>query len=188
MKRRTLLRTSAAAVGGSAAALAGVELASDEASAETALALDIAGDSATVGTDESVTALRLSADVEWAYDLPDSAAPSTAIVELAAGVESVSVVDTAESAQLFVASDGEEGFDVDLLGDVLEASAITPESGSRETTVTVEARFRVEDADGDVLAREVASDTAPVTVEREAAPATEYGDVGGSGEVTIEIG
>ena len=187
MKRRTLLRTSAAAVGGSAAALAGVELASEEASAETALALDIAGDSVTLGSDESVTAVRLSADVEWAYDLPDSAAPSTAIVELAAGVDEASIVDSAESAQLFVKSDGTESFDVDLLGDAVAAETVTPESGSRETTVTVEARFRVENADGEVLAREVASDTAPVTVERTAS-ASEYGSVGGSGSLTIETG
>lgn len=190
MKRRALLRASAAAVGGGGAALTATHLASDGASAQAALALDIAGDAATLGADESVTALSLTVDVEWAYDLPDSATPSTVVVELAAaaGDADLTTVASAESAELFTEADGSESFDVGLLGEVVDASALAPESGERETSVTIEARFRVENADGDVLARETATDTAPVTVERDRAPASEYGSVGGSGEVTIETG
>jgi len=68
------------------------------------------------------------------------------------------------------------------------ASALAPSSGSRETTVTVEARLRVESDGGDVLARATASDTAPVTIERDSVDASEYGSVGGSGSLTIETG
>ena len=67
-------------------------------------------------------------------------------------------------------------------------AALAPDSGSRETTVTVVARLRVENADGDVLARAEATDAAPVTVERDSVDASEYGSVGGSGSLTIETG
>jgi hypothetical protein len=137
-----------------------------------------------------VTALTLAVDVEWAYDVPDSAAPSTAIVELTAATEreEPQVVASAESAQLFTESDGTQSFDVGLLGDVVSATALAPDSGSRETTVTVEARLRVKNGDGEVLARASATDTAPVTVERDSVDASEYGSVGGSGSLTIETG
>jgi hypothetical protein len=187
MRRRDLLRVSAAAVGGGAATVAGLQ-ATRDASAQTALTLDIAGDSATLGVDESVTALTLAVDVEWQYDLPDSTAPATTIVELAAATDGEpEVVASAESAQLFVEAEGTESFEVDLLGEVVDGDALTPESGSRETTLTVDARLRVETEGGDVLARATASDTAPVTVERESVDASAYGSVGGAGSLTIEI-
>jgi hypothetical protein len=190
MKRRALLRASAAAVGGGTAALGAVQLAHD-ASAQAALALDVAGDSATLGADKSVTALSLAVDVEWAYDVPDSAAPSTVVVELAAGAgdDALTTVASAESAELFTEADGSESFDVGLLGEVVDASALAPETGGAlETTVTVEASLAVENSDGEVLASAASTDTAPVNVERESAPASEYGSVGGSGSLTIETG
>jgi len=76
MNRRTLLRASALAVGGGGAGAAVVAAGSDDATGQTALALDVAGDSATLGADESVTALTLAVDVEWAYDLPDTESPA----------------------------------------------------------------------------------------------------------------
>ena len=41
---------------------------------------------------------------------------------------------------------------------------------------------------GDVLARDRVSDTATVSVDRDAADASDYGEVGGSGTLTIETG
>ena len=188
MRRRDFARYVAVGVGGAGATLAGLQAAGD-ADAQAALTLDVAGDSATLGADESVTALSLAVDVEWAYDLPDSAAPSTAVVELAAATGGEpEVVASAESAQLFVEAEGSESFDVGLLGEVVDASELAPESGSREPPVTVEARLRVESDDGEVLARASARDTAPVTVERDAVNASEHGAVGGSGSLTIETG
>ena len=187
MRRRRVLRASAAALGGAAATIVGLT-ATDEARAETALSLAIGGDSTTLGPDATVTAVRLSLDVEWRYDLPDTAAPETVVIEIAAGEESLSVVASAETATLFTDADGTESFDVGLIEEgALSASALAPANGSRETSVTVEARLRVEDASGAVLARETTSDTAPVTVERDA-PAAEYGAVGGSGALTITTG
>ena len=187
MNRRTLLRASAAALGGSAATAAVVAAGSDDATGQTALVLDVAGDSATLGADESVTALTLAVDVEWAYDLPDTASPATVMVELAAGVDDTSVVASAESAQLFTSAEGSESFDVDLVSEgAVEASALAPATGEQSTTLTVEARLRVEGS-GAVLARDVATATPAVTVTREA-DASDYGSVGGSGELTIETG
>ena len=62
------------------------------------------------------------------------------------------------------------------------------DDGSRETSVTIEARFELGDGDGDLLGRATASDTATVSVERDLGDAAEYGDVGGSGSLTIETG
>ena len=187
MNRRTVLRASAAALGGSAATAAVVAAGSDDATGQTALVLDVAGDSATLGAEESVTALRLAVDLEWAYDLPETASPATVIVDLAAGVDDTSVVASAESAQLFTSAEGSESFDVDLLdAGALEASALAPEADTRETEVTVEARLRVEASDGSVLAKETASDTATVAVERDGLTASAYGRVGGDGGLTIE--
>jgi len=147
------------------------------------------GDSAEIGTDGSVSAVTLDLDVEWAYDLPDETAPSTVLVEAAAGPAdgSVTVVASAESAQLFVEADGTEAFDVGLISEgALSASDVEPDgTGARETTVTVEARLRVENADGTVLARETTSDTATLTVTRDGVEASEYGAVGGDGSLSI---
>ena len=187
MKRRELLRVGAAAVGGGT--LVGTGLTLDEtAGATTALTLDVAGDSATLGADESVTAVWLDLDVEWAYDLPDSANPDTVVVEIAAaeGDAEREVVADAESAQLFSDADGSESFSVDLI----ESGAldeVAPESGAQDTEVTIEARLRVLGGD-DVLARDTVSDTATVSVDRDAGDASEYGEVGGSGTLTIETG
>jgi len=188
MRRRQLLRASAAAIGGGGATLGLVSLAR-ESDAQAALTLDVTGDSATLGADESVTALSLSVDIEWAYDVPDSASPSTVVVELAAATDgnAPTVVASAESAELFTEAEGSESLEAGLLGDVVAADALAPSDGERETVVDVEARLRVENSDGDVLARATATDAAPVTVER-TAEASEYGSVGGSGSVTIETG
>jgi len=165
-----------------------VSLAADG-EAQAALTLAVTGDSATLGADESVTALTLAVDVEWAYDVPDSASPSTVVVELAAATEgdTPTVVASAESAELFTEASGEESLEAGLLGEVVAAEALAPGSGERETTIDVEARMRVESSSGEVLAEASATDTAPVTVERTAS-ASAYGSVGGSGEVTIETG
>lgn len=185
MRRRQLLRASAAAVGGGGAALAGVRLSGD-AGAQTALTLSTTGDGVTLGTDDSVTGVRLDADIDWAYDLPDGARPETVVVELAAGTDSVSVVASAESAQLFTDATGSESFDVGLVSEgVLDAATLAPEAGERVTEVIVEARLRVEGASG-VLARETARETASLTVGRDGVNASAYGSVGGEAGLTIE--
>jgi len=187
MNRRTLLRVAAGAVGGGAATAAGLSVATGGA-AETALTLSVDGDSASIGTDGAVAAVTLDLDVEWAYDLPSETAPSTVLVEVAAGTDGdLTVVGSAESAQLFVEADGSESFDVGLISEgALQASDVEPDgTGERETEVTIEARLRVENSGGDVLARETTSDTATLTVTRDGVEASEYGAVGGSASLSI---
>lgn len=189
MKRRTLLRTSAAAVGGGGAALGGLRLFSGASSAQTAVSLDVVGDSATLDAEDSVAAVVLNLSVDWAYDLPSGSTPDTVVVEIAAaeGDDELAVVDSADSAQLFTSADGSESFDVDLIAEgALSASSLTPSSGERETDVTIEARLRVLGGDT-VLARDSVSDVATVTIERDAVNPDEYGSVGGSGSLSIEI-
>ena len=49
--------------------------------------------------------------------------------------------------------------------------------------MTIEARLRVENADGDALAKETTSNTAVLT--RDGVEASQYGEVGGDGSLTI---
>jgi len=187
MNRRAVLRVAAGVLGGGAATAAGLSVATGGA-AQTGLTLDVDGDSAEIGTDGSVSAVTLDLDVEWAYDLPAETSPSTVLVEVAAGTDGeLSVVASAESAQLFVEADGSESFDVGLIEQgAIAASDVEPSgTGKRETTVTVEARLRVENSGGTVLARETTSDTTTLTVTRDGVEASEYGQVGGNGSLAI---
>jgi hypothetical protein len=89
---------------------------------------------------------------------------------------------------LFTEAEGTESFDVDLISQgALAASDVEPDgTGTRETTVTIEARLRVENSSGDVLAREASTSEPTLTVTRGGVEASEYGDVGGDGSLTIE--
>jgi hypothetical protein len=188
MNRRALLRIAAGVLGGGAATAAGLSVATGGA-AQTGLTLSVDGDSASIGTDGAVSAVTLDLTVNWQYDLPAETSPATVVIEVAAGPAdgSVSVVASAESAQLFVEADGTETFDVGLIEQsALAASDVEPDgTGERETDVRVEARLRVENADGDALATETTSDTATLTVSRDGVEASEYGEVGGDGSLSI---
>ena len=59
---------------------------------------------------------------------------------------------------------------------------VAPDDGTQDTAVTIEARLRV--LGGEVLARDTVSDTATVSVERDAADAS--ASVDGEGVITIE--
>lgn len=74
----------------------------------------------------------------------------------------------------------------DRASHAIAASDVEPDgTGERKTDVVIEARLRVENAGGDVLATETTSDTATLTVTRDGVEASEYGAVGGSGSLTI---
>jgi hypothetical protein len=187
MNRRALLRVAAGVLGGGAATAAGLSVATESA-AQTGVTLSVAGDSASIGTDGSVSAVTLDLDVEWAYDLPSETSPSTVIIEVAAGTDGdLTVVGRAEPAQLFVEAHGTESFDVGLIQQgAIAASDVEPSgTGERETSVTAEARLRVENSGGTVLAKATTSDTATLTLTRDGVEASEYGQVGGSGSLTI---
>jgi len=176
--RRTVLSTTAVGLtGGLLATLAG----SDSAAAQTELDLSITGDETDLDSGESISGVVLDCDVDWSYDLPDDVSPELVVVELAARVGEVSVVASSETPQLFGEASGSESFEADLLAD----GVVTKQAVRNGVEVTVEARLRVENADGTALARESARDSAVVEA---AAPinATAYGSVGGSGELRIE--
>lgn len=176
--RRTVITTTAAGLtGGLLATLLG----SDTARAQTTLSLSIDGDSAALDGDESISGVVLECDVEWAYDLLSEASPEVVIVELAAGVEEVSVVASSETPQLFGEASGSEAFESDLLAD----GVVTKQEVRSGVDVAVEARLRVENGSGTALAREAARDSATVKAEMPI-NATKYGSVGGSGELRIE--
>jgi len=64
---------------------------------------------------------------------------------------------------------------------------LAPASGTRETDMAVGARLCLENADGEVVARETTRDTATVTVEHAADNPSQYGDIDGSGSLTIKM-
>jgi hypothetical protein len=189
MNRRTLLRAGAAATAGGLATAAGLAVGSEPADAQASTTLDVAGDSVVLDG-SSIAAVRLTLDVDWSYDLPADRQPESVSLTIAAGEadSELTPVAEAESAQLFVEASGSESFDVGLLSEgALDAESLTPDSGSRATDVTVEARFTVENGSGTVLARDTATDTATLAVEKAAIDASEFGTVEGSAGLSIEL-
>ena len=191
MNRRQLLRAAAVSTAGAGAAVLGLRAGSDSADAQATADLSITDDAATLDEDESVVAVELAADVEWAFDVPEGSTPDETVVEIAAA-EADSDLETLDSERLstfFLADSGTESFDVDLLdAGVLDGDGLAPdEDGERATDVDVEARMRVENTDGDVIASDDSRDTATVTVERDTTNADEFGDVGGTGDLTISV-
>jgi hypothetical protein len=189
MNRRDLLRAGAAATAGGLATAAGLAVGSEPADAQASTTLDVAGDSVVLDG-SSIAAVRLTLDVDWSYDLPADRQPESVTVEIAAGPSDgqLTPVADAESAQLFVEASGSESFDVGLLSEgALDAESLTPDSGSRATDVTVEATFEVANGSGTVLARDTATDTATLDVTKESIDPNEYGSVGGSGALSIEL-
>ena len=89
-----------------------------------------------------------------------------------------------EEAQLFSEAEGTESIDVDLLDEALAAGELTPDDGTRETTVAVRVELAVVGG-GDELAGASAESEATIAVTRagEAEAA-----VGGEGVITIETG
>lgn len=99
-------------------------------------------------------------------------------------------VATRESDAVFLENSGEESFDIDLLAeDVLSAGEIRPSDGGEtvETVVDLGVAFRVESEDGTVLAVDKVTTTAPLSITKSDYNASKYGDVAGSGELTVEL-
>ncbi len=187
MKRRTVLRGGAAATGGGVLTMAGVHALATTADAQASTTLDVADDSVVLDETGSVSAVWLAADVAWSYDVPSGVQPAEVTLALAAGAGELEVLATDDSAQLFGEASGSATFEVDLVAEgILDASALAPVAGELQTDVTVEVRFEVLNSNGDVLASDTASDTPTLTVERDGYEPGQYGDVGGSGTLTIE--
>jgi len=183
MKRRTILRAAGVAGAGGLATLAGLRAGS--APSRAAAELQITGDEAALAADGSVAAVRLSVDVEWSHDLPPSAAPERVAVTVSAGRDGLTEVAAVEASSLFPEGEGTESVEADLLAaGALEPSSVAPDAGG-ETSVEIEvvADVAVQDSDGDVLVEATASDTATVTVSREAGGEA---SVGGDGSLTVE--
>jgi len=109
--------------------------------------------------------------------------PETVVVEIGAGVDDPELVEFAEEPTLFNESDGSESFEVDLLGaGVIDGEQLLDDG---EQTVEIEARLFVE-GDGGLLAREIVSDDATVSVDVEELDVDEFGELSGSGSLRIE--
>ena len=89
----------------------------------------------------------------------------------------------AEEPTLFNSADGSESFEVDLLGaGVVDGDQLLDDG---EQTVQIEARLFVEGGGG-LLAREIVSDTATVSVDVDELHVDEFGELSGSGALEIE--
>jgi len=155
----------------------------DRSAAETDLELNIADDHAQLDVGDAVTAVWLDLSVDWAYELPNGSSPETAVVEIAAGVDDPELVEFAEEPTLFNSADGSESFEVDLVAaGVIDGEQLL-ETG--EQTVEIEARLFVEAGDS-LLAREIVSDDATVSVDVDELDVDEFGELSGSGSLRIE--
>lgn len=185
-----MLRASAVLLsGGAAGALTMDRLTTDARAAEADLS--VAGDDVTV-RDGSLAAVWLDLTAEWAYALPSGEQPATAVVDVLAGAsaEDMTVVDSAEESVTFLEESGERTFSVDLLdAGVLDADELVPAEGGEtaETTVHLGVEFRVIDENGLVVAADSQTDTAVLAIEKSDYDPDEYGAVGGSGALTVEL-
>ena len=82
-----------------------------------------------------------------------------------------------------IVPDGSESFEVDLLGAGVVDGEQLLETG--EQTVEIEARLFVEGGGG-LLAREIVSDEATVSVDVDELDVDEFGELSGSGSLNIE--
>jgi len=180
MNRRQFLASVASAGGATLGALAVVP---DRSAAETDLELNIADDHAQLDVGDSITGVSLDLNVEWSYELPNGSSPETVVVEIAAGADEPELVEVVEEPTLFNSADGSESFEVDLLGAGVVDGEQLLETG--EKTVEIEARLFVEGGGG-LLAREVVSDDATVSVDVDELDVDEFGELSGSGALTIE--
>lgn len=185
--RRRILSASAAAIGGGFVTAVTISSTAQQASAATA-DLDIGGDEVTVRNEE-IEAVRLEATVAWSYAVDSAESPETVEVELLAGDE-LAVVASASGEEVFLEADGEESFNVDLLSErVVSAEELRPDSGGEtvETTVPVGVEFRLLDESGAPIATDSDETEATIAVTQDDYDPSEYGDVSGSGELTVEI-
>jgi len=180
MRRRALLRSAGVALGGGVTTLAGLTLA-ESAGAQASLSLTATGDEIELGADESLTGATLTADIEWTYDVPETASVTESVVQLAAGVDDVVQVAEAATPQLLAEASGTDSFEVDLFNtDALTPAAVTADG----TPLTVRATLRVRGADG-IVVETRATDTATLTATRQAAATA---GVGGTAEVALDGG
>jgi len=180
MNRRQFLTSVGAAGGATLGALAVVP---DRSAAETDLELNIADDHAQLDVGDCDYGVWLDLSVEWAYELPNGSSPETVVVEIAAGVDDPELVEVSEEPTLFNSADGSESFEVDLLGaGVIDGEQLLDDG---EQTVEIEARLFVEGGDG-LLAREIVSDDATVSVDVDELDVDEFGELSGSGSLRIE--
>ena len=181
MNRRQFFASVGAA--GGVATLGALAMVPAESAAETDLKLEIADDHAQLDVGDAIAAVWLDLSVEWAYELPNGSSPDTVVIEIAAGIDEPGLVEVAEEPTLFNESDGSESFEVDLLGaGVVDGEALLDDG---EQTVAIEARLFVEGGGG-LLAREIVTDEATVSVDVDELDVDEFGDLSGSGSLTIE--
>ena len=191
--RRRMLRAGAVLLsGGAAGALVGNRIATDATAADADAGLAVSGDDVEV-RDGDLAAVWLDLDVAWQYSAPNDESPDSLAIDVLAGAlgEDMTVVDSTTDDAMFLESNGEESVEVDLLdASVLDSDALVPDTeGDTQTTdVHVGVEFRVTDSDDLVIAAD--SDTATATLEVELSDydPTEHGSVGGSGELTVDIG
>lgn len=188
--RRRVLKASAVALSGAGAgAFAASSTAQQARAAE--VDLSVTGDEVEI-REATIAAVWLEADIEWSYEVPSEESPATLVVDLLAGTseDSMSVVESTESDQVFLSAGESESLKADLLeADTLAADDLVPSEGgaTTETTVHVGVDMRLLDDSGLTIAADSKTDTASVSVTKSDYDPTQYGSVSGSGELTIEL-
>jgi cytoskeletal protein RodZ len=159
-------------------------VATTQAQAQTDLALDgLAVDDVNQTVDGEVSALTLTADVDYQHEVPDA---TRRVVRLKVGtsaddMETVAYRNHADA-------DGTASGTVTLSGSVFDATTLSPAdvtppvAGSETTTLYVAAELELQRQNGETVT-ETATDTVTVTLHNGTSLTAE---VGGTGTVTVE--
>jgi len=190
MERRELLRASGAALAGTAVGATMLAQTPDRTSAATVAPTGLTIDGTERTTPNGlVRDVNATTDAQWSYDLPGGKNAATwRLALVATDGESQTTIDETSGEAKYLTFSG----DATLSGSVLDADGYTAEmfaalEADTVTTVTVGLglRFSVTTPDGEELARATTATTAEVEITNRGWQATEYGNVGGDGSVSV---
>lgn len=189
MNRRTFIASAGTALGGLGAGTILMNHSTDSAAAASVSmgTLEMSNDNATTD-DGNISNVAASVSGTWEYELP--AQPTEWLVQLRVSDGQTWAVVGQDSGSLeYAMMDGE----YTVSGSVTETSIFdvsyfsAPEPGKEKIVeLPFQVWFRVLDGEGTAMASQKLDETATVTVAQESIDASLYGEVMGSGGVTVE--
>jgi len=190
MERRELLQALVTGTAGIGAGMALFGQSTESASAAVTMGDFAISNASETTKDGTVSDVLVEASGQWEYDLPSGKNPETwqVVFQLTKGDTSAIVgVDQGEAKYL----NNNDAWQ--LSGSVLDTSLYAAsdfEATEDDTTTEVELSgslwFQVFNSDEDELARAELSDSATVAVTNEGYDASEFGSVGGNGEIIVQ--
>lgn len=189
MDRRTFMASTATALGGLGAGTILMNQSTTNAAASVSMgSLAMSGDKTTTD-DGNIANVTATVNGTWQYELPGGS-PTEWLVQLrVSDGDNWAVVGQDSGSVSYAMYEGQYSVSGSVTQTALfDASYFAaPEQGTQKAVeLPVQIWFRVLDSDGTALASTKLDDTATVTVAQEAIDASLYGEVQGSGGLTVE--